>query len=134
MAPETGGSQISALPVPGIARVLRSPVADAIVNMIHAGAGLEPFRKSDADELIQFAVRRGLISVVEGERLMSEIRAAGRRKRASKPATKKASKKPKKPAAKKKAKKAVKQTATKAKKRKATKQPARKPAKRARRR
>ena len=91
MAPELGGSQISALleSVPGIARVLRSPVADAIVNMIRAGAGLEPFQRAAADELIEYAVRRGLINSVEGDQLTAELEGLGARKRSPKPAAKK---------------------------------------------
>lgn len=84
MAPELAGSQISALleTVPGIANVLRSPVADAIINLIRAAAGLGEFRKEDADELVQYAVRRGLIGPTEGERVLQEVgdHAAGKRK------------------------------------------------------
>lgn len=85
---ELGGSQISALleSVPGIAKVLRSPVADALVSMIRAGAGLGDFRLADVDELMQYSVRRGLISADEAERLTEEVRGAGRggRSRAAK--------------------------------------------------
>ncbi len=44
MAAQLGGHQISALleSLPGSASVLRSPVADAIVNMIRAGAAEDP--------------------------------------------------------------------------------------------
>lgn len=89
---ELGGSQISALleSVPGIAKVLRSPVADALVSMIRAGAGLGDFRLSDVDELMQYSVRRGLISADEAERLTEEVRGAGRSSRsptAKKPRT-----------------------------------------------
>jgi hypothetical protein len=59
--------------VPGIATVLRSPVADAIVNLSRAAAGLAPFDKKDAHELIRYAVRRGLIRSDEGDRVMAEI-------------------------------------------------------------
>jgi hypothetical protein len=59
--------------VPGIANVLRSPVADAIVNLSRAAAGLAPFDKKDAHELIRYAVRRGLIRSDEGERVEAEI-------------------------------------------------------------
>ena len=99
MAPELGGSQISALleSVPGIARVLRSPVADAIVNMIRAGARLEPFNRTDAEELIQFAVRRGLINSVEGDQVLREIKGIGGRKRPSKTTVKKSYPQTKKP-------------------------------------
>ncbi len=108
MAPELGGSQISALleSVPGIARVLRSPVADAIVNMIRAGAGIGSFRRADADELIEYAVRRGLINAVEGEELTAELQGIGGRRRAGTGPAKKAPKKAKK-VAKKAAKKVV---------------------------
>lgn len=69
MKRELGGSQISALleSVPGIVNVLRSPVADALVGMIRAGAGIEPIRHEHVDELVQYAVRRGLIPNSEGE-------------------------------------------------------------------
>ena len=42
---DLGKSQLSSLleTVPGLASVLRSPVADAIVNMVRAGAGLRDF-------------------------------------------------------------------------------------------
>jgi len=85
---ELGGSQISALleSVPGIAKVLRSPVADALVAMIRAGAGLDEFRLADVDELVQYSVRRGLISADEGERVTAEVKAAGKgRVRGAKP-------------------------------------------------
>lgn len=59
--------------VPGIATVLRSPVADAIVNLSRAGAGLTPFDPRDAHELIRYAVRRGLIRSDEGDRVAAEI-------------------------------------------------------------
>jgi hypothetical protein len=65
MAAELGESQLSSLleSVPGLANVLRSPVADAIVHMIRAGAGLGEFRIQDARELVQYATRRGLEEV-----------------------------------------------------------------------
>ncbi|UCF40053.1 MAG: hypothetical protein JSW43_09955 [Gemmatimonadota bacterium] len=86
MARELGGSQISALleAVPGIRSVLRSPVADALVHMIRAGAGLEDFRLDQAQELVQYSVRRGLISADEGDELMLEVSATARGKRAGK--------------------------------------------------
>lgn len=91
MSPDLAGPQISALleTVPGIASVLRSPVADAIVNMIRAGAGAGEFNHEDAEELVQYAVRRGLIGSAEGDRVLAEARAAGRKRRAAtKPAVK----------------------------------------------
>lgn len=80
MVPELGGSQISALleSVPGIASVLRSPVADAMVNMIRAGAGVGEFQLADARELVQYAVRRGLISADEGDQLVEEVTKAAK--------------------------------------------------------
>jgi hypothetical protein len=102
MARELGGSQISALleSVPGIRSVLRSPVADALVQMIRAGAGLEPFRLDGAKELIQYAVRRGLISADESEELLADVTAvAGKRKGRAKAGAKKTAKKAAKKAA-----------------------------------
>lgn len=83
MPGDLAGSQISALleAVPGIASVLRSPVADAMVNMIRAGAGLGEFNPDDAQELIQYAVRRGLIGNDEGEALLQEIQSNARKRR-----------------------------------------------------
>lgn len=90
MAAQLRGQQISALleSLPGIASVLRSPVADAIVNMIRAGAGLGDFHESDANELVQYAVRRGLLGSEEGEELLVAIRGAGKKTR-RKPSAKK---------------------------------------------
>ena len=75
--------------VPGIAHVLRSPVADAMVNVSRAAAGLSPFRPDDALELIRYAVRRGLIGSDEGDRVTAEISGAAQAK-AAKAATRKA--------------------------------------------
>jgi hypothetical protein len=79
MAADLGGSQISALleSVPGIRNVLRSPVADALVNTIRAAAGLRPFAAADADELVQYAVRRGLINQSEGDQVLEDVRGKG---------------------------------------------------------
>jgi hypothetical protein len=78
MRRELGGSQITALleSVPGIASVLRSPVADALVQMIRAGAGVEPFSYQNAEELVQYAVRRGLINAAEGDELLQSVKAS----------------------------------------------------------
>ena len=78
MVSELGGAQISTLleSLPGIANVLRSPVADALVSVIRAGARLSEFDIADADELVKYATRRGLLAEDEGERLMTEL--AGR--------------------------------------------------------
>jgi hypothetical protein len=98
MAPELGGSQISQLleAVPGIASVLRSPVADALVAMIRAGAGIGEFDLDDAEELVQYSVRRGLISGREGDALMTEVTAVAGKRRKRKP---KSGKRPAKAAA-----------------------------------
>lgn len=81
MAGRLGGQQISALleSLPGIASVLRSPVADAIVGLTRAGVGLREFRIADANELVQFAVRRGLLGSDEAEELLTEIREAAKK-------------------------------------------------------
>ena len=116
MMGELGKSQLSSLleTVPGLASVLRSPVADAIVNMVRAGAGLRDFDIHDAEELLQYATRRTLVSSAEGAELLDEIKIASRKRSAAKAAKKKAAKKSaaKKTAAKKTvAKKTVKKSA-----------------------
>lgn len=124
MARELGGSQISALleSVPGIANVLRSPVADALVGMIRAGAGIGEFDVSQAKELVQYAVRRGLIQSREGDELLADVEGAAARRRSEQRAAKRAAS-GKRPAAKSTAKTA------KTAKRSAKKAPAKKPAK-----
>jgi urease accessory protein UreF len=79
---ELGGSQISTLleTLPGIANVLRSPVADALGNVIRAAARLTEFNAADADELIKYATRRGLLGQDEGDRLLAEVHAAEQRR------------------------------------------------------
>ncbi len=97
MPAELGGSQISSLleALPGIASVLRSPVADALVKAIRAAVGLGEFEAEDAEELIRYAVRRGLIGPDEGDRVLADVQEAVKVKRkAAKP--KGASKKPEK--------------------------------------
>jgi len=75
VATELSSGAISSIleAVPGIATVLRSPVADAIVNLSRAAAGLTPFDPKFAHELIRYAVRRGLIRSDEGDRVASDI-------------------------------------------------------------
>lgn len=85
MAAELGGSQISSLleALPGIASVLRSPVADALIKAMRAAAGLRgggggvggggDFGPDDAEELVRYAVRRGLIGADEGDRVLAEV-------------------------------------------------------------
>jgi len=72
---ELGGSQISSLleALPGIASVLRSPVADALVRAIRAAAGVGEFTLDDAEELVRYAVRRGLIGPDEGDRVLADV-------------------------------------------------------------
>jgi len=79
---ELGGSQISTLleTLPGIANVLRSPVADALGNVIRAAARLSEFSVADAEELIKYATRRGLLGQDEGDRLLAEVHAAQQRR------------------------------------------------------
>jgi urease accessory protein UreF len=79
---ELGGSQISTLleTLPGIANVLRSPVADALGNVIRAAARLTEFSVADADELIKYATRRGLLGQEEGDRVLAEVHAAEQRR------------------------------------------------------
>jgi urease accessory protein UreF len=107
VASELGASQISTLleALPGIANVLRSPVADALLNVIRAAARIGEFQLADAEELIRYATRRGLVGNDEGDRVLVEVREAAQR-RAEKAAEKvrAAAAKPKpkpKPAAKK---------------------------------
>ena len=78
MVTELGSSQISSLleTLPGIAHVLRSPVADALVHVIRAAARLEDFRPGDAEELMRYAVRRSLMGGDEADRLVAEVQAA----------------------------------------------------------
>jgi hypothetical protein len=83
MPAELGGSQISSLleALPGIASVLRSPVADALVKAIRAAAGIGEFEVTDAEELVRYAVRRGLIGPDEGDRVLAEVQDALKAKR-----------------------------------------------------
>ncbi len=102
---ELGGTQISSLMevLPGIAQVLRSPVADAIVNLIRAACRVREFDLADADEMLKFAVRRNLMSPDESERVLAEARSivqkraerAAERERPKKPMAKAVRPKPK---------------------------------------
>ena len=78
MVSELGGSQISTLleTLPGIATVLRSPVADALSSVIRAAARVGEFNVADAEELVRYATRRGLLGMEEGDRLLAEIHEA----------------------------------------------------------
>jgi urease accessory protein UreF len=82
LASELGATQISTLleTLPGIANVLRSPVADALLNIIRAAARLGEFQLADAEELIRYATRRGLVGMEEGDRVLAEAREAAARR------------------------------------------------------
>jgi hypothetical protein len=75
---DLAGTQLSSLleTLPGIANVLRSPVADAMVNLVRAASGQGPFSFADAEELLRYAMRRNLISVEESERVLAETKDA----------------------------------------------------------
>src|SRR3989442_8355631 len=90
MPAELGGSQLSSLleALPGIASVLRSPVADALIKAIRAAAGIGDFAVEDADELVRYAVRRGLIGPDEGDRVLADVHAALKAKRKAAPGAK----------------------------------------------
>jgi outer membrane biosynthesis protein TonB len=124
---ELGGSQITTLleTLPGIAQVLRSPVADAVVNLIRAGARLREFQLKDAEELVNFAIRRGLLGQSEGERVLAEAQAATERRqeKAAERAAGRAAKTPARPAA-----RAAKKPAPKPAPKPAAKKPVAKPA------
>ena len=79
---ELGGSQITSLMevLPGIAQVLRSPVADAIVNLVRAACRVREFELHDAEEVLRFAVRRNLMSAEESERVLAEAKASVERR------------------------------------------------------
>lgn len=99
MPTELGGTQISSLleALPGIASVLRSPVADALVRAVRAASGIGEFEVGDAEELIRYAVRRGLIGADEGDRVLTEVDAAlGAKRKAARPAKTKVSRNNKK--------------------------------------
>ncbi len=73
---DLAGTQLSNLleTLPGIANVLRSPVADAIVGLVRSGSGQTPFSLVDAEELLRYAVRRNLVPADESERVLAETR------------------------------------------------------------
>ena len=82
MATQLGGTQVSSLmeALPGIAAVLRSPVADAFVGVIRAAARLGDFSPEHAEEILAYAVRRNLMTEEETEQVMAEVRGAVERK------------------------------------------------------
>jgi len=92
---ELGGAQMSTLleSLPGIANVLRSPVADALVGLIRAGAGIGDFSVEDAEEMVRYATRRGLLDPDEGERVLDDIHQVQKTKSSRGPKKTKAAKK-----------------------------------------
>jgi len=72
---ELAAPQISSLmeALPGIAHVLRSPVANAIIAPSRAGAGLEEYAVAHAEELMRYGVRRNLLTQDEVDRVLGEI-------------------------------------------------------------
>ncbi len=105
MVTDLGGTQISTLmeTLPGIAHVLRSPVADAFVNLIRAATRQRDFAHADAEEILRYAVRRNLMAQDECDRVLAEALAATEkraakaadRQKARKAATKASKPKPK---------------------------------------
>jgi hypothetical protein len=64
--------------VPGIKTVLRSPAADAMVNLTRVAAGIGNFDLKDARELMRFAFRRGLINNEEHDQVLADVEGASR--------------------------------------------------------
>ena len=60
--------------LPGIAAVLRSPVANAMVALSRSAAGLEEFQFAHAEELLRFGVRRNLLTPEEVDKVLDELR------------------------------------------------------------
>ena len=82
MATELGGMQVTSLleALPGIAAVLRNPVADAFVGLIRAGARLSDFKTADAEEILRYAVRRTLMTQDETDRILADVKEADERR------------------------------------------------------
>jgi hypothetical protein len=51
-------------------------VADALSSVIRAAARVGEFHVADAEELVRYATRRGLLGNEEGDRLLAEVHAA----------------------------------------------------------
>ena len=64
--------------VPGIKTVLRSPAADAMVNLTRVAAGIGNLDLKDARELMRFAFRRGLINNEEHDHVLADVEGASR--------------------------------------------------------
>ena len=61
--------------------MLRSPVADALIKAMRGAAGLADFAFEDAEELVRYAVRRGLIGPDEGDKVLSEVQEGLKKKK-----------------------------------------------------
>jgi hypothetical protein len=75
---ELAGAQLSNLleTLPGISKVLRSPVADAFVGLIQAASGKGEFKLADVEEVLRYAVRRNLMPEPESEEVLAAARLA----------------------------------------------------------
>lgn len=95
MVTELGGAQISSLleTLPGIAQVLRSPVADAFVTLIRQASRHPDFQAGAAEEVLRYSVRRNLMSQDESDRMLAEVR-EGLQRRADRAAERAADRKP----------------------------------------
>jgi len=51
-------------------------VADALGSIIRAAARVGEFHVADAEELIRYATRRGLLGMEEGDRILAEVHTA----------------------------------------------------------
>lgn len=82
MVTELGGAQISSLleTLPGIAQVLRSPVADAFSALIRQASRHHDFQVESAEEVLRYSVRRNLMSQEESDRIMAELREGAQRR------------------------------------------------------
>jgi len=78
MPTELGGTQLTSLleALPGIANVLRNPVADALLGTIRAAAGLAEFSPVHMDELLKYALQRRFLAEDEVGKLTAEVAAA----------------------------------------------------------
>lgn len=95
MVTDLGGAQITSLleALPGIAQVLRSPVADAFVSLVRQAARHQDFQLSDAEEVLRYSVRRNLMSQDESDRILGELR-EGIQRRADRAADRAEARKP----------------------------------------
>ena len=73
---ELAAPQISSLmeALPGIAAVLRSPVANAMVAISRSSVGLEEAQLTHIEELLRYGVRRNLLTQEEVDKVLEEVR------------------------------------------------------------